>query len=452
VRLTGRPDDAPGPVEPGGAGASAGPADPLGPVDYVLPLRWTDDRELAELTAYLRWLARRVRVIVVDGSPAPLYARHAAAWAGLVRHVRPQGPPTRNGKVAGVHTGLALARAEAVVVADDDVRYDEEALRRVVRLLDRADLVGPQNVFAPLPWHAAWDTARSLLNRAVAADYPGTFGVRRSTFVAMGGYDGDVLFENLELIRTVRAFGGRVLRPLDLYVVRRPPTAGRFWSQRVRQAYDDLAQPWRLLPFLAALPVGGHVLRRHGPRPLVGAALASVAVAEVGRRRAGGRRFFPARASWFAPAWLAERAVCCWLAVGQRVLLGGVGYSGSRLRVAAHLPWRLRRRFRTRAVVAAAGPEAHRGVRAVAERLEGGAPAAAQRDGVPAGVDAPAGEVLQHDVPAHDERPVGVRHDGRRGRRVGVGPRIAHGRRAGSRPGQGHGPDVPVAGAGKTPA
>jgi hypothetical protein len=55
-----------------------------------------------------------------------------------------------------------------------------------------------------------------------------------------------VLFENLELIRTVRA-GGGTLRYLRSPLVRRlPPDARTFLSQRVRQAYDSLAQPWRL--------------------------------------------------------------------------------------------------------------------------------------------------------------------------------------------------------------
>ena len=34
--------------------------------------------------------------------------------------------------------------------------------------------------------------------------------------MAAGGYDGDVLFENLELIRTVRARGGEEAVALDL--------------------------------------------------------------------------------------------------------------------------------------------------------------------------------------------------------------------------------------------
>jgi hypothetical protein len=313
-------------------------------VDYVLPLRWAADRDpgdLDELTDYLAWLRDRTRVIVVDASADPLFAHHARAWAGLADHLRPDADVDfANGKVTGVLTGLRRARSAYVIIADDDVRYDDRSLRAVARLLGAADLVRPQNYFDPAPWHARWDTARTLINRAIGADYPGTFGIRRDSFDAMGGYDGNVLFENLELIRTVRAYGGSERRPLGLYVRRLPPDARRFWGQRVRQAYDDIAQPARMAIFLAMLPALAAVVARRGPRAgAVGAAAAAAAaigVAEAGRRRAGGAQVFPATAALFAPGWVLERGICVWPALAARLCRGGIVYAGRRIRRAAH--------------------------------------------------------------------------------------------------------------------
>jgi hypothetical protein len=304
---------------------------------YVLPLRWHSDVGLAELTDYLRWLADRVDVLVVDGSTPEVFARHAEAWRGLVRHLPPD-PAERglNGKVLGVRTGVRAADHEQVVIADDDVRYDETALAAVHRLLGRADLVRPQNYFDPLPWHAWWDTGRTLLNRALGADYPGTLAVRRSTFLAMGGYDPDVLFENLELIRTMRAYGGTEAAPAWLYVRRLPPDAAHFRGQRVRQAYDDLAQPARLVTALAVLPALAAAVASRRPRLLLGAAVGVVALAETGRRRANGRRVFPPTTVLAAPLWLLERGTCSWLAVARRFLFGGIRYNNTRIRRAAN--------------------------------------------------------------------------------------------------------------------
>jgi hypothetical protein len=71
-------------------------------------------------------------------------------------------------------------------------------------------------------------------------------------------------------------------------------------------------------------------------------ALGTVALAEVGRRRAGGRSVFGPTAPLWALPWLAERSVCSWLAVARR-LGGGVPYAGGRLRTAAHTTRQLRR-------------------------------------------------------------------------------------------------------------
>ncbi|HZE04390.1 MAG TPA: glycosyltransferase, partial [Solirubrobacteraceae bacterium] len=243
-----------------------------------------DDRRRHELTCYLERLAEWCDdVIVVDGSPREVFSGNAWAWRGLVRHVAPN--PARAslmGKVPGVLTGLELAEHERVVIADDDVRYGRPELERVVSLLADHDVVRPQNYFEPLPWHAVWDTARTLLNRALGADFPGTLGVRRSMLEASGGYDGDVLFENLELIRTVRAQGGRVVSPLDLYVRRLPPTADHFLGQRVRQAYDDFAIPVRMATWLSIVPLLATCAVRRACGPPAGLTLGTAAMAEYG--------------------------------------------------------------------------------------------------------------------------------------------------------------------------
>ncbi len=320
---------------------------------YVLPLRWREPGPLAELAAYLRRIGAEVdELLVVDGSPEPRFAAHRAAFGAGVRHLRPHPDLAfAMGKVDGVLTGLRECRAERVVIADDDVRYDPGALRRALALLAEADLVRPQNHFDQLPWHARLDTARSLLNRVFTGDarfpvgdFPGTLAVRRSRFFAAGAYDGDALFENLELMRTIAAAGGRVLTPLDLYVARRPPSAAHFRSQRVRQAYDDFAIPARIGAFLALAPAAAGLALRRRWRTLAMVAAAPVALAELGRRRAGGAARFPLSGSLLAPAWVAERALCAWLALGAK-LRGGAPYGERRIAKSASSLPALRRRY-----------------------------------------------------------------------------------------------------------
>jgi len=320
-------------------------------ISYVLPLRWSEAGPIGELSAYLSSISEVAdEILVVDGSPPSVFAEHAAALQGIARHLAPH-PDLgfRMGKVNGVLTGVRECENELVVLADDDVRYPPATLRRAAALLAEADLVRPQNYFDELPWHARWDTARSLLNRVFTGDpsfpvgdFPGTLVLRRSALLAVGGYDGDALFENLELMRTIHAAGGRVVTPLDLYVPRRPPSAAHFRSQRVRQAYDDFAIPLRIGAFLAVIPLVARSSRRDRARRLVGAALTAILIAEIGRRRAGGAAHFPFSGALLAPAWVAERSLCSWLALGAR-LRGGVLYGGQRLGHSATPLRRLRR-------------------------------------------------------------------------------------------------------------
>src|SRR4051812_1351959 len=124
-------------------------------LSYVLPIRLAANAT-EELINYLDALAASVEVIVVDGSPAAVFQDFEQRCPAASRHVAPD-PDVRgfsNGKVAGVITGIRRASHDRIVIADDDVRYDARGLATMAALLENADIVRPQNYFAPLPWHA----------------------------------------------------------------------------------------------------------------------------------------------------------------------------------------------------------------------------------------------------------------------------------------------------------
>ena len=310
---------------------------------YVLPIA-SHASQARVLGGYLKRLSRVVAdVIVVDGSHQGVFDAHAEAWAAYVRHIPPTSRTT-NGKVANVVTGVTAAHFDTVIVADDDVRYRKNEIQRIVDQLGEYEVVRPQNMFKPLPWHARWDTARSLLNRLSGGDWPGTLGVRKSALLTAGGYSGDVLFENLEMVRTVQAIGGREAVALDLLVLHRPPTVRHFVSQRTRQAYDEWARPIRFGAQLALLPLAVWLARAEGFRVLLILAAFSIGAAELGRRKGKGGTIFPPTSALWAPVWLAERALTAWIALFTRVLLGGVRYRNTRLKQAATPLRQLRQR------------------------------------------------------------------------------------------------------------
>jgi hypothetical protein len=284
-------------------------------------------------------------VLIVDGSPDAVYAAHHDAWHPLGRHIAVD-PQYRylNGKVNGVHTGVAAASCERIILADDDIRYGPGDVSRMCGLLERFELVRPQNYLAPLPWWARMEAARMLINRGClrAGDYPGTCGLRRSAMLRVGHYDGDVLFDNEEIVRHFIVSGAAVCHANDFFILKRPPTLAKWREQRPRQAYEDFVMRAKTLMFMAVLPLGaltGFVLG--APALLVyAAAIAAVSVALAERgRRGGAKSFFPRHVAWHAPLWVVERSVSVYWALYWRLRYGGYPFGDKLLSKGTGKAW-----------------------------------------------------------------------------------------------------------------
>ena len=71
---------------------------------------------------------------------------------------------------------------------------------------------------------------------------------------AVGHYDGDVLFDNEEIVRHFILNGGDVCYALDLFILKRPPTLRKWVEQRPRQAYEDFDMRTKTMLFMSLLP------------------------------------------------------------------------------------------------------------------------------------------------------------------------------------------------------
>ncbi|HUF93560.1 MAG TPA: glycosyltransferase [Candidatus Limnocylindria bacterium] len=306
---------------------------------YLLPIRRVraSEPEMAELALYFaRLAAAGCDVLVVDGSPAPVFAAHDLAWAAQCRHLAVD-PRYRflNGKVNGIHTGVDAARCERIIAADDDIRYTVEDVARACRLLDGHDMVRPQNHLSPLPWWARMEAARMLINRGTlrTGDYSGTCAFRRSTFRRVGAYDGDVLFDNEEIVRHFAAAGARIAYARDFFILKRPPTLAKWREQRPRQAYEDFGMRAKTALFALLLPLGLLVARHRGRRAAAGytALITAAAITLARRGRSGGAaRVVPATIPLWAPLWVLERCLSTYWAMYWKLRHGGYPF-GDRL-------------------------------------------------------------------------------------------------------------------------
>jgi len=307
---------------------------------FILPIlrAHLDQIEIESFADYFRSLrAASCEVLIVDGSPLSVFAEHKNAWEGLATHIPPDPQYTYlNGKVNGVHTGVDLASCERIILADDDIRYTTADVKRMCHLLDKFEMVRPQNFISPLPGWARLETGRILVNRGVlrAGDYPGTCGFRRSTMHRVGPYDGDVLFDNEEIVRHFALNGARIHYALDFFIQKRPPTFTKWLEQRPRQAYEDFVMRAKTAAFLCVLPAIislGFLFSVRASLLLV-AALSFLAVLLSGRGllRDAAYKVFPVISPLYSPLWIFERSLSVYWAVYWRVRYGGYPF-GQRL-------------------------------------------------------------------------------------------------------------------------
>ncbi len=267
--------------------------------------------------------------LVVDGSPPEVFAEHASAWRGVCRH-EPVDTQYKylNGKVNGIHTGIQLAEHNRIILADDDIRYTPADVRRMADLLDEFDMARPQNYFRPLPFWARTESARMLINRAWIreGDYSGTLGVTRAAMNRVGHYDGDVLFDNEEIVRHFRFKGARIKYARDFFIQKLPPTFDKWIEQRPRQAYEDFVMHAKTIFFLA-LPLD-FVLTwfvagwRMALICVLIIAFGSIFTAARGLGD-GALRYFSPLTIFYAPLWIVERSVSTYWAFYWYLTRGG---------------------------------------------------------------------------------------------------------------------------------
>ncbi len=316
---------------------------------YLLTIRRArfEPAEAFDFREYFqKLLAVGCEVLVVDGSPSEVFAEHRKAWQNVCRH-EPVDSQYKylNGKVNGIHTGVAIAAQDRLILADDDIRYTPDDVRRMADLLEDYDMVRPQNYFRPLPVWARTEAARMLINRAWISegDYSGTLGVTRNAMLLVGHYDGDVLFDNEEIVRHFQLKGARIKYARDFFILKLPPTFEKWIEQRPRQAYEDFVMHAKTL-FFAVVPIvlALTLVKAGWQLTLIYAtiiSLGAIVSAALGLNNEA-VRFFPPRVIFYAPLWIAERCVSTYWAFYWYLTRGGYPFGDKVVSKGTGRAWR----------------------------------------------------------------------------------------------------------------
>jgi hypothetical protein len=143
----------------------------------------------------------------------------------------------------------------------------------------------------------------------------------------VGPYDGDVLFDNEEIVRHFAVNGADVKYALDFFILKLPATLTKWLEQRPRQAYEDFVMRAKTAFFLSVLPVSLGLSFLVNVRTavlfLAVLALLSVLLSSRGMLRNAAYRFFPVSSPLFAPLWIFERSLSVYSALYWRARYGG---------------------------------------------------------------------------------------------------------------------------------
>jgi hypothetical protein len=278
--------------------------------------------ELRDLATYLSTLGvADCDVVVLDPSPRPELERNARILRWVGRHVALRPEHRAGSGVDIVRAASEYAACEKVIVAAEDIRYTSTAVGQLCDLLEKHEVVEPQDYLDPMPWWGGIEAGRILIHRGLEPqpDHGATFGFRRSALRALHALSPATSPD--AQVRRLAAVGAEVYPATDVFVRREPGALGEWLSARPRFAGEDFELPMKtafffsLVPLLVLLAVVGGLQLAGGYAGVI--AFASMALAIRGR--AGASPFFPLRACLFAPLWVLERSLSVYWALLRKL-------------------------------------------------------------------------------------------------------------------------------------
>jgi poly-beta-1,6-N-acetyl-D-glucosamine synthase len=190
-------------------------------------------------------------LVLDDGSADATEAAAIAAAAGDAR-CRVLRDPVNRGKAEQLNAGFAAAAHELVVVTDADAHIHPQALRYLVARITSSPLLAAVAGSPYVTNRTRFICAMQVIEAATVIDLirrtqaltgrvgtvAGVFGIfHRERVVTVGGYDGSMATEDIELTwRLLLAGWQTAFEPRALVGMEVPVTLSALWSQRKRWA------------------------------------------------------------------------------------------------------------------------------------------------------------------------------------------------------------------------
>lgn len=317
-------------------------------VSIIIPIKSNKDDRLLEFTEYICNLSEQLKkddcqIIIADESEFSVYSHMKKEFAKLknVFHFVPRDEyrDGANDKLNGIHDALNYVKYDNVLLIDDHFR------------LTRNDLVSMYKYFGK---YSCFKTMPNFnkFSPSVLIDLCGMFVVnildskkqycghlafsKKSLDIAMFP-DKNTLFDELALEEQFRKANLPVGFIKNTAIeATQDISYKKFFEQRVRYAYENLAFPIRFSFFCSILPILGILLWLNKDLALYVAALLTVAttsIALVGQI-VYGQKVAPKYTFLFSPLWFWFYPFTTWIAV-YKYFTGGITFGGRKIKKAS---------------------------------------------------------------------------------------------------------------------
>jgi hypothetical protein len=315
-------------------------------VAIIVPFRARSPSHAQSLCEFYVGLSRNAPTgwafVIADSSPIELFLQSRRSLSGSrILHLRPQ-PANQldvNDKLNNVVTALRWSNSNAICLFDDDARPTFGTIKQIIANLQHVDCVRAMVHYEQPNIIDLIDIAGIFIVNMLSRrkQFWGNISFRRDAISPSFYAFHDVLFDEL-FIETQG-----LLQPCKFRYQTTPPlemkgggrSFGDYLEQRVRYAYEDLAQPKKAMFGFVLVPVTALVWSRFGPAGvltcysaiamfclLVGA-IGSLIYTRDNRNRV---------AALLGPVWFLPYGITMWIALFKRLTGKGIRFGRSIIR------------------------------------------------------------------------------------------------------------------------
>ncbi|MBO8164921.1 MAG: glycosyltransferase family 2 protein [Brevibacillus sp.] len=313
-------------------------------ISVVIPIKLNYiEMHLDEFVSYVTSLGKELQnddcqIVIADESDKKTYCymnNRFRQFSNIV-HFVPRDRTGDNDKLNGIYAAMDYVKYDRILLIDDHYRITRGTLIKVYEYFDKYDCFKMMPKFDRYSCSVLVDMCGmfvvNILDRR--KQYCGHLAFRKEQLMRAGFPNRDALFDEFVMEEMLRKKGYSIGFVKDIALeATQKISVRKFFEQRIRYAYENLAFPFRFTLYALVLPIF-LVLLTISPKLAGlyagGLTIFVLAVAVIGQLIYGATPL-PAFTFLFSPIWFWFYPFTTWIAV-YKYLTGGVWFGGRKVR------------------------------------------------------------------------------------------------------------------------